>query len=111
MPVFRFGCPACGTVRECLASPNEVIPCECGEVLMREFTPGATLRLASWLRTDAEEGRARQRAWMDTDEVKAKLRSGEYQIDTSDRHNDNADGAHTTSSITARAEMGRSLSV
>jgi hypothetical protein len=48
---------------------------------------------------------------MEQPEVQAKLRSGAYQIDTSNRHNDNADGDAMTSSVVSRVEQGRSLSV
>jgi hypothetical protein len=111
VPVFRFGCETCGVTREELVTRGESVTCACGKEMAREFTPGATLRLASWLRPEAEQGRARQKAWMETPEVQAKLRSGAYQIDTSNRHNDNSDGDAMTSSVLARAKQGRSLSV
>lgn len=55
---------------------------------------------------EAEDGRARHRAYLDRPDVKAKLKSGELAPSTGDRYCSNMDGAAASSDIGTRVSEG-----
>ena len=76
----------------------------CERVLTRRFSPTTNLRLAEYCKRENEDGRARQRLWMDRPDVREKIRSGVYEPDTG--RGDSLDGPENSSSILTRLEEG-----
>lgn len=106
MPVFRHAC-ACGWCGDLLVDHREKGKCpECHGEPERQFSPTTALRLAPYLAREAEDGRARHKLWLETPEVQAKLRSGEFDSDLSDRHCESLEGVGGSSSIADRAAEG-----
>lgn len=103
MPIFTFSCVRCGATRDELVAAGEPsLPAgcrECGADMEKAFSPTTNLRLAPWFTREAEDANARQKQYMERDDVKAKLKSGELAIDSSDRHSDNYDAPEATSSV------------
>lgn len=77
--------------------------------MTREFSPTTALRLAPWMSRDAEDGRARHRAYLERPEVQARIKTGELDVDLSDRHCESGDGIMNSSSIIDRAKEGLSF--
>jgi len=83
MPVYGFVCDVCGNSVDVVCSSSEIQAsrpnCGCGTSMRRQYPPFQYLRPCYDL-PENEAGNAKQRAWMETPEVQAKLKSGEYEI-------------------------------
>jgi hypothetical protein len=105
MPVFKHACGDCGREEDVFLYRLDEKPlCECGNVLTRQFSPTTNLRLAPWMRREAEDGRARHRLWLEKPETKALIKSGELDTDLSNRDGTNAEGAFASSDTNTRNE-------
>jgi hypothetical protein len=90
------------------SSAIRIIPCGCGGYRVRQFSPTTMLRMAPWATREAEDGRARHRAWLDKPETQAQIRSGQLDLDRGDGDS-NCEAA--SSSIMTRAEAGINIGV
>jgi hypothetical protein len=79
VPHFNFSCPDCLNQFSDLVPAGEVgTPCpKCSGWAQKAFTPTKNLRLALWCTREADELNARNNAFMQTDDFKNKLKSGE----------------------------------
>ena len=66
------------------------------------------LRMAPWATREAEDGRARHRAWLEKPDVQAQIKSGELDHD---RGEGDTRCESASASVMARAEAGVNIGV
>lgn len=80
MPLYRYRCAGCGAEFDEFrpVSLREHAPCVCGKTAFMRFDPSQTqFFIPPHMRSNA--GDERYRAWAESDEVKAGLKSGRYE--------------------------------
>lgn len=80
MPLYSFGCRSCALTTDDFAPLNGPWPScpRCGGALSKQITLPQVI-VPDYHKAINHAGNARHKAFMESDDTKAKLRSGEYE--------------------------------
>lgn len=90
MPTYEMLCKTCGHEYPVYTNTQQGVEgtkaCErcASHDIVRQFTPGTMVVWPDYMKRENEDGRAKHRAWLQTPEVQAKIRSGELDTASND---------------------------
>lgn len=82
MPIFRYECSFCGPFEDLSDGENHAECPTCGEMASRVFTPTHNVIVPEYFKAENSDSRMarKHRAWVDSPEVQADLKSGKATL-------------------------------